>query len=61
MVCKGERCYTQAGKKHTCTDCAAARVAEVRDHCQWDHSVLMVALTLKILQKERDDGTNQGT
>jgi hypothetical protein len=36
-----------------CTDCAAAYVREVREHCAWDHSVLMMALSLKILERSK--------
>jgi hypothetical protein len=31
-----------------CTDCAAAYIATAREHCQWDHAVLMMALDLKV-------------
>jgi hypothetical protein len=56
-MCANKTCYYMAsGKKHTCTDCAAAYVREVREHCAWDHAVLMLDLTLKIRQRERDDG-----
>ena len=31
-----------------CTDCASGYGAYHRVYCAWDHSVLMLALTLKI-------------
>ena len=48
FICSHGCYYHASGKRHTCTDCAAAYVAAVREHCEWDHSVLMMALDLKI-------------
>jgi hypothetical protein len=53
FTCANKTCYYMvSGKKHKCTDCAAKYVREVREHCAWDHAVLMLALTLKIKEKE---------
>ena len=54
FMCKNKTCYYLAsGKKQTCTDCAAAAVAEARDQCQWDHGVFMLDLTMKIKLREK--------
>ena len=55
FMCKRMTCYYHYdGRKHTCTDCAAAKQAAVREHCQWDHGVLMLALSLKRRVHEAD-------
>ena len=51
FICSVGCYYHWTGKKHTCTDCAARYVAEVRESCQWDHSVLLLGLNLKILRR----------
>jgi hypothetical protein len=49
------RCAKCDGRsdERRCTDCAAAYVRKVREHCAWDHSVLMLALTLKIKERSK--------
>ncbi len=48
------RCAACRGRMdgERCTDCACAYIVQVRNECQWDHSVLLLALTLK----EKHDG-----
>ena len=43
------------GDGQRCTDCAAAYIRETREHCAWDHGVLMLDLDMKIKLKEKQD------